>query len=546
LADETRKPVLQDHVAVKRKLVPPFVHKLGGRMSPYSWARQLVPEALWIALVIDHCGYEAARGHCRALGRAAGAAADEAEHPMMVKFSAFAGRSAAATASVMSALDPGALATIRRSLAALAALAPDHPLAFLGDMDAAPEQKARFPELLRELYDRNGRAAVLSMALGYELGLDQGKIHVAAHLVDDLIGRFKVINGYPETEEARRAAGGFRAAAAMLFMTANLDGGDFEDDAPWVKAFWDHISGFGPCLFPDTLEDETTDSEDALERFVFDYRNAVRADLRARLANWPLDLNAIEAFEVVAALLCRQATLVMGMASSPGVWTPHMAPILLRAIADVFISLAWILWILKDRGPRARRFVEDGQGAIKLQIAHYKRALETATAPDDAEELHKMIGLWSDWLAAQRMEAFVEVNLGNWSGLNARKMAEEAGFIDFYNYVYQPFSGATHSNWAHVSMFNAVHCENPAHRWHRSAAIVPAPVDLSWLYLASKYLSKTFGHFDDVYGLGLPHTAFDLVTAQLLETGEDVRVAGRDDPARQGHGRERTVLRQSE
>lgn len=518
MTNEARTPVLPDHVAVKRKLVPSFLHKLGGKLSQYSWTRQLVPEALWLGLLIDHCGYETARGHSRALVRAACAAMNGAECPMFVKFSTFAELPDTAKVSIISALDESNLAAIRLSLAPLAAVMPDHPLAFLGNVDAVSGQNTRLPELLREFYDRNSRAAVLSSALGYELGLDQEKIHVAAHLIDDLIERFKVIDGYPETEESRRAAGAFRAAAPTLFMAVNLDGAGFEDDAPWVEAFWDHISGFGPCLFIDTLEDETIDSQDSLEQFVLDYRNAVRADLRARLANWPLDLHEIEVFEVVTALLCRQATLAIEMASSPGVWNPHTAPILLRAIADVVINLAWIL---KDPRPRARLYIEDGQGAIKLQIAHQKRALEAATDPDDAEELRQMIEVWSDWLAGQRIEALVEVNLGSWSGLNTRKMAEEAGFIDFYNYVYQPFSSVVHSNWAHVSMFNTVHCQNPAHRWHRGAAIAAAPVDINWLYLATKYLSKTFGHFDDVYGLSLPHTAFNLVADQLSETVKD-------------------------
>jgi len=95
---------------------------------------------------------------------------------------------------------------------------------------------------------------------------------------------------------------------------------------------------------------------------------------------------------------------------------------------------------------RARLYVEDGQGAIELQIAHQKRALESATGPNDAAELRQMIEVWNEWLATQRMEAYVEVSLGSWSGLNIRKMAEEVGFIDSYNYVYQPFSSVVHSN----------------------------------------------------------------------------------------------------
>ncbi len=520
MTKEIRKPVLQDHVTVKRKLAPSFLHKLGGKFSQYSWTRQLVPEAFWLGLVIDHCGYEAARDHCRALGRAARAAMNGVDCPMFVRASTFTALSETAKQAVISTLDQINLTAICRSLAPLTAVVPNHPLAFLGEADATPEQNARFPELLREFYDRNSRAAVLSLALGYELGIDQEKIHISAHLVDDLVARFRVINGYPETEEARRAAGAFRAAAPTLFMTLNLDDVGFEVDTPWVEAFWDYISGFGPCLFPDTLGDENIDSEDSFEQFVVSYRNAVRTDLRARLDNWPLDLEEIEVFEVVTALLCRQATLAMEMASSPGVWTPHTAPILLRAIADVFINLAWIL---KDPCPRARLYVEDGQGAIKLQIAHQKRALEAVTDPNDADELRQMIELWSDWLAGQRMEALVEVNLGSWSGLNTRKMAEEAGFLDFYNYVYQPFSNVAHSNWSHVSMFNTVHCQNPAHRWHRGAAIASGPVDLNWLYLASKYLSKTFGHFDHVHDLSLSHTALNLVTDQLLEETPEAR-----------------------
>ncbi|QKK20484.1 DUF5677 domain-containing protein [Rhizobium indicum] len=518
MTNDTRKPVLDDHVAVRRKLIPPFLHKLGGKFSQYSWTRQLVPEALWIGLLIDNCGYKSARDHAQALGKAAFSARNKFDCPPFVKFSTFAELSDSQKQATISSLKQASLAAIRHSMAPLAAVIPDHPLAFLGKVDASPEQNARFPELLREFYDRNSRAAVHSTAIGYGLGLDQEKIHVAAHLIEDLIAKFKVIEDYPETEESRRAAGAFRAAAPTLFMGVNVDEAQFETDAPWVESFWEHIAGFGPCLISDTLQDETTDSADALKLFIFDYRNAVRADLRARLAAWPLDLNEIEVFEVVTALLCRQATLTMEIASSPGTWTPHLAPIFLRAIADVFINLAWIL---KDPRPRARMYVEDGQGAIKLQIAHQKRAIEAATDANEADQLRSMIELWGGWLSAQRIEALVEVNLGSWSGLNTRKMADEAGFLDFYNYVYQPFSSAVHSNWAHVSMFNTVHCQNPAHRWHRAAAIAPAPIDPSWLYLASKYLSKTLAHFDDVYGLDLPHAAFDLVASQLAETVEE-------------------------
>ena len=519
MSDEIRQPVLGDHVAVRRKLVPPFMHKLGAKFSQYSWTQQLVPEALWIGLVIDHCGYAVAQQVCGALGQAARAATGGSERPMFAKFSAFTDLSSDAKLSVLNALNRSTLAAIRRSLAPLTSVLPEHPLAFLGNLEPSTEQTLRFPQLLGEFYDRMGRIPVLSIAIAYGMGLEQGMILVAPHLVDDHVRRFEVIDRYPETEESRRAAGPFRASASMLFMPAGPDGAGFGRPATWVEVFWDGIAGFGPCLLKDTLEDEAADGDDPFELFIAGYRNAIRVDLRARLANWPLDLNAVDAFEVVTALLCRQSTLVIEMAYSPGIWTPHIAPIILRAIADVFISFAWIL---QDPSARAKRFIEDGQGAIKLQIAHQKRAMEASADPDEIAELAKMIEIWSDWLAAQRMEAFVEVNLGSWSGLSTRKMAEDAGFIDFYNDVYQPFSGVAHSNWAHVSMFNTMYCQNPSHRLHRGAAIAPMPLDMHWLYLSNKYLSKTFALFDEKFGLSLPQSAFELIVAEMKSEPREV------------------------
>lgn len=508
-----RKPVLDDHVAVKRKLVPPFVNALGSKLSQYSWTRQLVPEAVWLALIIDRYGYAVARSLCLDLIKAATRLAAPTDLPALVRLSAFATLDAEQKSALVSELDLTARQAIGVALAPLTRIAPNHPLAFLVDGFPPGELDGeRFGQVLYDCYDRNGKLAILTMAIGKWLGIEQGKIQIAPHLVEDLIERLGVIGDYPDTEASREAASGFRASAPMLFMSAPTEGRMVQEEATWVAEFWDIIAGFGSCLLPDTLQDETHENSDELTTFVINYRNAVRADLRARLRHWPLDLNRVETFEVVSALLCRQATLAIELGSSPAIWNPHTAPIMLRAMADVFITLAWIL---KDPDVRSRQFVADGLGAIKLQIAHQERALEKFSDPAEQEQTREMIEMWREWLATQRMHQFVEVNLGSWSGMNTRKMAEEAGYLDFYNYVYQPFSSIAHSNWAHVSMFNMTFCENPAHRGHRAAAIVPIEIDLHWLFLATKYLSKTLRQFDDVRELlEMPDLAFSLMLEQ--------------------------------
>jgi hypothetical protein len=516
------QPVLGDHVPVKKKLVSPFVHRIGSTMLHYSWARQLAPEAIWMVLLIDRFGFQPARELCSILAQAAVAAVGRDDQPAVVKLSRFKALTNAEQAFVVARLGVPELSALRIGLAPLAAVVADHPLAFLGQPEVGkPSEDERFPQILKQCYDRNSRLAVLAMALAESLMLDQGKLFIAEHLMDNLVERFRVIGDYPDTEASRTAAGGFRAAASMLFMTPMASGQGYEPDDPWVREFWEGVAGFGPCIFDDTLQEESVpdDADDPMSNFIVGFRNAIRADLRARLDRWPLDLNQAEAYEVIAGLLCRQATLALEFSTSPHVWTPNSAPMFLRAIADVFISLAWIL---RDPVPRAKLFVEDGLGAIKLQIAHQERALEATQDLDERAQLRAMIEMWKGWLTSQRIEVFVEVNLGAWSGLSTRKMAQEAGFLDFYNHVYQPFSNVAHSNWSHVSVFNTVPCDNPAHRGHKVPALLEFEPDPHWLGLAAKYISKTLDHFDEVQDLAeMPHTAFEYISRALAQVASE-------------------------
>jgi len=269
MGDESHKPVLGDHVAVKRKLIPPAVRAFGGKLAQYSWTRQLVPEAIWLGLVIDRCGYQGARSLCRSLVLTSRDAFGDEASPLFVRMSAYSLLDADARARVLGALSPADRAELSKSLVPLTKIDPSHPLAFLDDGgDLEPVTADRFPAVLQEFYDRHGRLAVLSLALAYELGLVQGKVHVADHLVDSLNAGFRDIGDFPKTDASQEAAGRFRAAAPMLFMTPNDDGEGFREDDSWVGVFWDGIAGFGPCLFPDTIDDEEGEDGHPLARLI--------------------------------------------------------------------------------------------------------------------------------------------------------------------------------------------------------------------------------------------------------------------------------------
>ncbi len=248
-----------------------------------------------------------------------------------------------------------------------------------------------------------------------------------------------------------------------------------------------------------------------LERIVGTYTDMVRAELAGRWSKWSLDLTRSELHEAVGGLLARQITLATQMARAPSTWNAHLAPIVLRSMTDVYITLAWIL---RDPLERSRQFILYGLGQQKLMLEHRKAQL-TAEGGDAGRDA--MVQATEAWLTAQRFPFLTEVNVGSWSGLTVREMAEQGGCLDLYRFAYLPFSAATHSMWHHTSRFNLEVCESPLHRYHRVPMDPDLEIDPDYLYRAARYVEKAFTLFDATFelrcevpsALGWLVTAFD-------------------------------------
>jgi len=228
-----------------------------------------------------------------------------------------------------------------------------------------------------------------------------------------------------------------------------------------------------------------------IERLIVTFVQQARTELKERWEKWPIDLSKSELHEVVGALLARQVTLARHFAECPQIWNGHIAPILLRAMADVYITLAWVL---KDPIDRSQKFVLYGLGQAKLQIEHRKAQIgDRELTPEETI----LIEASEAWINSQRFTFLTDVNVGSWSGIRTRQMAEEADCIDFYNYVYNPFSACSHSMWHHIARYNLRQCANPLHQYHQVPEDTEFSIDSYNLYLAAKYLGKTFSVFDE-------------------------------------------------
>lgn len=255
---------------------------------------------------------------------------------------------------------------------------------------------------------------------------------------------------------------------------------------------------------------DAPEEEIDLESVVAGYEEGVDHELADRLEAWPPDFGHIQVHEVIGGMLARQATLAKEIANSPLLWNGHSAPILLRAMADVYINIAWLLL---DPAERCLKFISFGLGQSKLELEH--RRAEIGDRDPTAEEA-AMIEACERWIDTQRASFLLDVDLGKWSNLTVRQMAEEAGCIDFYNFVYTPFSACAHSMWHHVSRYNLVKCRNPLHRYHRRPISPASTPDVYYLLLAAKYWAKTLDFFDAHTGIHVAcPSAYDALCAAV-------------------------------
>ena len=512
--------VLEDHLRKKRRLIPPVLAKLGFSFSPYSWATQIVPELFWIGCLIQKLGPRVGVEIARQVGEAASRSCKSDPVPMFATLSSFSSLSYSEAESTRKQLSDDVLKQLDGALAPVMAIWPNNPIAFL---ELKPNSDAKsaldtIAPLLQSMYDRRSREATLAIATAPYLGLNQGKLHISREIWERRKTVFDDIERYPETKESQSAGGFFRAMAPMFLLPGETEGALKLD--PWVDRFWTEIATLGACLgnFQDipTLPEVT----EGFEGFVTVFTHFAHEDLRLRQEAWALDLNAAEGQQVILALIARQATLAIEFFSSPGIWNPNIAPIILRAMADVHITIAWLL---KDLASRARMYVSDGLGAIKLEIAH--RRDEIAQNPEVKTDEHvAYTEHLQAWLESQQLEFLTEVNIGSWSGKSTRVMAEEAGCKNFYNFVYQPFSSAVHSYWSHVGRINLEYCQNPAHGFHLLPVIANLKSDTHWCKLAVEYFSKSLNALDEFLGKAdLPYHAYAVAmdAFKKVETAEE-------------------------
>jgi hypothetical protein len=231
--------VLKGHRQRGKRFVPPFLEYLN--LTETRWLGDLLPELIWIALLIDHFEKKHGAELCVELAKAAAACSSTA--PGAFAFiSEYSGLQSSEQQCVIGKLvGSGVLSELSDALQVLTTYYPECPLAFIWSHQA-PAAKSedslhRLKLLIGELTDRRGIAATFVQATAvyvYFLN-DKLKVFTGSALAD-----FTAVEAYPSTDASVKVAS---------FVRALINGfpGPLDLSSHWRNYFWNRGRRLESC-----------------------------------------------------------------------------------------------------------------------------------------------------------------------------------------------------------------------------------------------------------------------------------------------------------
>lgn len=458
-AKRTKPQVLGDHKQFGKKFLPP----LGQipNLKPFHWLGDMMPELVWVALVLDSHGPNKSVSICRTLADVV----SETKKPNPIRFFAFQSdyrdvQGDEARTIVARLREAGTLEDLRRALWPLVSLYPTSSLAFLYD-DWRQRQTSttehNFAVLKRVVGDqifRRGKPAMITQGVALAIMLSSGKLMVPR---GSGIEKLQEIVHYPDTEDSRFVGSMIRS----LLNTVPAAYAEFE--TTWCAEFWRQGYAISVCEQRRATRLVESEGEEAVSLDdVLDAGAAVRKELVELCEDTQRkaqpDLADPTPSEVVSGLISRQVRLASAIIQQPSLWALDLGPISLRCMVDTHITLAWLTKCGKPEDFAS--FIEYGLGQEKLLLEHLRAREKNGETFWDQEGVEA-------WLEDQILPQVLPVNVGAWNSRDTRKMAQEADCADVYSLGYTPFSSVLHPMWNSLAKFNLTYCLNPLHRHHK-------------------------------------------------------------------------------
>lgn len=536
-----KKRVLADHKQVGKTFMPPFLAGLGPEISEklgtVSWIDDLLPELIWIAVLVDSFPERRAAE----LTLACGQETERFVRNDRVKQYAFAfayrGVTPEQAHQIRKALAVrDVLNDLQSSLWPLVSLYADCPLAFLFDDRALQTYKVPLDKSLARLKsavwecldDRRGRQSMIVQTAALATLVATGALHIPDKFA---LGNLNAITRYPDTDESRAVAASVRAALNAMHGLLSDEKGHRE----WCQYFWRHGYLISVCEFPSTPSAPATLEKESLDRLTHvlkAYKLELSEEIRDCWNRYQVDLAEPKRAEVLSALVARQSRLATMLVTDPVLWAVDLSRITLRCMVETHINLKWLATIGRDED--LDNFIEYGLGQEKLFLEHLE--LRTRGSDSVPDEYRGQLDTMRGWVDSQLRTDFLPVNVADWTRKTMRERATETNLLDDYNLSYTPFSSVLHGMWNAIAQMNLKVCRNPLHRLHRVPSTDDLPITVEAPRYAASLMDESLTVWADALGIALRSKSASEKFMERL----DKWLSGSDhgEPGRQARGKE--------
>ena len=460
-SSEKKRRVLQDYVKIKSTFYPPFLVGMNPPIEEVSWRDDIMPELLWIAMLVESCGFKEARDCAYNLSLTLNDLCGEEEKSdwlltsNLVKLPSVRLK---AVARRFAGTKP--LVEIKKALVPMTRLYPSCPFRSIYEADeiaALTESEAmkRMAPVLAECLTRRNRLPMLAQAIYYDVSVASGRVCLCEGIP---FHNTEILVDAPNSAEAQKVGGYIRCMASMIEPMQK------QFSLTWPQTFWTESGNIGQCR---PQEVEATYPSSFPQIYLFYLSECFRrySDSYSRLwnliiLNYPMDLHKPVRREILLGLLCRMYRLVVQQISFPVNWTEDIGQIYVRMLVESYIYYSWLS--KKGTSEDFAKFYEHGLGQQKLYMEHLSNYFQEHGIKED-----ECGNIGADFLRNHKMPMFVPVNVGNPLGKNLRELAEECECAEIYALLYGPCSSAVHGLYDTLDNHYLRVCVNPFHGGHR-------------------------------------------------------------------------------
>lgn len=191
---------------------------------------------------------------------------------------------------------------------------------------------------------------------------------------------------------------------------------------------------------------------------------------------------------VLVPLLGRLASLMQYSIGIPHVWNAHMAPIILRPLAEIMLS---IMWLSGDIPQRSFGLIHASIIQARNDLKRLEKSLKERKFSSDVE-------IMRDFMKSriESLERLFPHERDQQRVPNLWKMAKNANCINFYNIEMSEWSACVHSSWHHVGLHNLTYWDNPLYGFHRVPMVAPLECDIQYLRSAARICQASIEEID--------------------------------------------------